>query len=103
MTLYFGADGTMVFNGGSKVSLRLRHARVLTTTRVVIHCAHAASLPRPTVQTLLACDFGYIVGVDVPGDPQSLHFFKGEAFGSSKPLPYGCKSFRFATLHYRMV
>ena len=34
--------------GGSKVSLRLGHARVLTTTRVVIHCAHAASLPRPT-------------------------------------------------------
>ena len=34
------------YNGPSRVSLRLGHARVLTTPRVVIHCARAASLPR---------------------------------------------------------
>ena len=35
------------FYGPSGVSLRLGHARVLTTPRVVIHCARAAPLRRP--------------------------------------------------------
>ena len=35
-------------NGGSKISLRLGHVRVLTCHRHVIHYPHAASLPRPT-------------------------------------------------------
>jgi len=42
----FGVPPQMKSNPPYPVSLRLGHARVLTTHRVAIHCARAASLPR---------------------------------------------------------
>ena len=42
----FGVLPQMKSNPPPIVSLRLGHARVLTTHCVVIHCARAASLPR---------------------------------------------------------
>ena len=44
---------TVTALGRGRVSLRLGHARVLTTHRVVIHYAHAASLPHGEGEALL--------------------------------------------------
>ena len=61
------------------VSPRLGHARVLTSHRDVIHCAHAASLPRRPAKANggtkappyeYDCDLQQAVGVDVLGDPK---------------------------------
>ena len=44
--LPIGVRGTWDSTVGTGGLLRFGHVRVLTTHRVVIHCAHAASLPR---------------------------------------------------------
>ena len=47
----FGVLPQMKSNPPPIVSLRLGHARVLTTHCVVIHCARAASLPREAISS----------------------------------------------------